>query len=147
VHDASRPLPRLAGLAAEPLDERRDLGEVDLPLDGPVLPGLGGHAVDHAAGLVLADGARAHTGRLGGAATAGENAFAAAAEHAAAITDLARQVGDAAPAACDTTCRLDWLHALYTMEEERVVHRETLGLPAPVEASVADDEELDDFVL
>ena len=88
-----------------------------------------------------------HAGRLAGAATAGGNAFAAAAEGADAVADLSRQVRDAAPDAYDTTCCLDWLYSLYTMEEERLVHRETLGLPTPVEVGVADDEEIDDFVL
>ena len=89
-----------------------------------------------------------HADRLDGAATAGGNAFDAAAEHARAIADLARQVGEVAPASgeeTDAACDLDWLYALYTMEEERVVHRETLGLPEVEDAGA--DEDLDDFML
>ncbi len=132
-----------------------ELAASSLKSDLETLLDLQGTAVQEAAGQAgMVESVRGtrrrllgHAGRLAGAATAGGNAFETAAEHAAAVSDLAHRIRDAAPAAYDASCSLDWLYALYTMEEERVVHRETLGQPAPVEAIAADDEDLGDFVL
>ncbi|RYH00963.1 hypothetical protein EU805_16030 [Salipiger sp. IMCC34102] len=88
-----------------------------------------------------------HADRLDGAATAGGNAFDVAAEHVGAIAELARDVGDIALGSDSPEGDLHWLYALYTMEEERVVHRKALGLPEIAETAEDTTEELDDFLL
>ncbi len=86
--------------------------------------------------------------RLDGAAKAGGNSFAAAAEHAKGVAELGRRISQEVPAPdCDETDELAWLYAIYTMEEERVVHREALGLPAVEETPADTHEDLDDFML
>ncbi|PZX11368.1 hypothetical protein LX81_03959 [Palleronia aestuarii] len=90
-----------------------------------------------------------HADRLDGASTAGGNAFDAAADKAQSIEELARQVHDLASESesVDGNIELDWLYQLYTMEDERIVHRQALGLPN-IEETVEDQpEDLDDFLL
>jgi hypothetical protein len=89
----------------------------------------------------------AHASRLTGSATAGAHAFRAAGEHAGALGDLAEKVQRIAPPDEPVSCDLGWLYALYTMEEERAVHRDVLGLPAAAADEASESADLDDFVL
>ncbi|CUH39816.1 hypothetical protein JSE7799_02544 [Jannaschia seosinensis] len=91
-----------------------------------------------------------HSGRLAGAATAGKSAFGAAADYAAELANLARRVQGpslAAPENRNTTSDFDWLYQVYTMEEERSVHRKALGLKDPPSAGVVEEEDMSDFLL
>ena len=87
---------------------------------------------------------RGQTSRLKGAASAAMSAFAAARESAEALEDMARLLAPETVAAADA-CDLTWLAALYTMEEERAVHREVLGI-VEQEPDGAEGAEIDDFV-
>lgn len=85
-----------------------------------------------------------HAERLSGAASAGRNAFAAAGDHAAAISLLAAKVramgGEGDASAAD----IGWLFDSYTMEEERQVHRQAMGIAEPEKEQ--GDEDLEDFM-
>ncbi|SFG07290.1 hypothetical protein SAMN04488020_10178 [Palleronia marisminoris] len=88
-----------------------------------------------------------HADRLGGAAGAAQNAFETAAAHGAALIDLSRRIAELSSGSAITDSDLDWLYATYTMEEERCVHREALGMPDPEEAEGGADDDLEDFML
>lgn len=85
--------------------------------------------------------------RLAGAATAGAHAFEAAGGHAATLAGMAERLRPAGPALDVSACDLGWLHASYTMEEERAVHREVLGLPLAEPDPADADADLDEFML
>lgn len=88
-----------------------------------------------------------HADRLTGAATAAENAFSAAAEQASAIANLSKDVFAATNGTLSADIDLQWLYASYTMEDERIVHRQVLGLAPDKDSEIAVDEDLDDFML
>ena len=88
-----------------------------------------------------------HADRLGGAAGAAQNAFETAAGHGTALVALSRKIASLSSGCDAPDCDLNWLYAIYTMEEERSVHREALGLPEPEEAEGGAADDLEDFML
>ncbi|SPJ23597.1 hypothetical protein [Palleronia abyssalis] len=90
--------------------------------------------------LALAD-------RLDGASAAASHSFEAAAEQAASVAELATSLPPPSSTEVVTSADLTWLYDTYTMDEERVVHRDALGLPEQSESEAVADEDLDDFML
>lgn len=85
-----------------------------------------------------------HAERLSGAASAGRNAFAAASDHAAAVSAMADEVRAMGGSGDARDADIGWLFNSYTMEEERQVHRQAMGIAEPEQAQ--DDEDLEDFM-
>lgn len=93
--------------------------------------------------------------RLRRAATAGADDFATAISHEARLRGIVARVRSVATVSFEgPAIDLTWLEALYTMNDERDVHRSVLGIPDDLEEpggpdpdAGADDGDLDDFVL
>ncbi len=109
----------------------------------------------HSAGFTefqrLQDEVVAKNQTIARAAQAAGVAFDAAGRRGAELRRLAQTVSSLSSGSAENAEDFDlgWLEALYTMEEERAIHRElfpSLGLAKPVESSV-DEDELDDFLL
>ena len=99
----------------------------------------------------LQDEVAAKSQTIARAAEAAGAAFEAAGGRGPKLRELAHEVARlvAAPAECIDYVDLGWIEALYTMEDERAVHRALFPsshVATPSE-SVIDEEELDDFLL
>ena len=90
---------------------------------------------------------RSQSTRLSSASAAAIQAFEAAAGYAPAFADLGEEVRRASTATDAPPADIPWLYAIYTMEVERTVHREALGLPEVQEDTAEDEDDFDDFLL
>ena len=85
--------------------------------------------------------------RLATSSAAAIQAFQAAASYAPAFADLAGTIRTTVPGVEEEYQDIPWLYASYTMEVERTVHREALGLPEVQDEPTEDEDEFDDFLL
>ena len=93
------------------------------------------------------DGLRTQSTRLTASSAAAMQAFQTAAGYAPAFSEMAGETGSATSRGEEPCPDVAWLYASYTMDVERVVHREALGLPDPEAASPDEEDEFDDFLI
>jgi hypothetical protein len=85
--------------------------------------------------------------RLTTSSAAAIQAFQAAADFAPSFAKIAAKTRSKFADGESPYADIPWLYASYTMEVERTVHREALGLPEIVEEASKDEDEFDDFLL